>query len=154
MLLLGKESDTGQWAGFGGLQERGESLQQTALREAYEESMGLLDERTLRQSTLQPFKFGNSMTISAQIPFDPALPLRFHQFYHYTKQLHSWAPEGWFEKDAVRWVPLRELRQLPLRQYMLEQLPVILPEIWNQQNARSSRARAASGSSLSRRSFA
>ena len=40
VLLLGREADTGHWAGFGGARDRGESLYDTALREGYEESMG------------------------------------------------------------------------------------------------------------------
>ena len=134
VLLLGREADTGHWAGFGGARDRGESLYDTALREGYEESMGLIDGETVRNSTsVRPYNFGTSLTLVVHIPYNASLPTYFHQFYRYSDPVRDWAPEGWFEKDSVRWVTMRALRTLhqrnQLRPYMREQLPTILRDL-------------------------
>ncbi|OON71380.1 NUDIX hydrolase [Streptomyces tsukubensis] len=59
-LLLGRRSDTGDWALIGGIGEPGEQPADTAVREVFEETaVRCVPERVLLVENLQPTRFAN-----------------------------------------------------------------------------------------------
>ena len=129
VLLLGKEvhingwSGSGLWAPFGGGVDPGESLHAAALREGYEETMGVFG--TPRQLAARIRRAGaraarwrhrGGMTLLMPLELDRNLPRHFRNFYLYSRRCRRQeCPEGWYEKTHIRWVPLRKLREDDLR---------------------------------------
>jgi hypothetical protein len=107
--LLGREVDDGTWSDFGGgVNPEDNNIIYTAARECYEESMGLLGsiEDIYQQiHAVKGFDLGNGMVFPMEIPYDPDLPRTFKRVFEYgmtgldTKKI----PEGWYEKNEVRW---------------------------------------------------
>ena len=124
LLLLGKEkreagwSGSQRWAPFGGGVDPGESLQQAALREGYEESMGLLGTPSSMRGKGRRWRHEGGMTLLLPLKYDAALPGYFRRFYKYAQRCRPSSqscPEGWYEKTHIRWVPLSKVQQLDLR---------------------------------------
>lgn len=144
--LLGREAADGLWAPFGGLRERGESLLQTALREGYEETMGLLgsrEELARLPRLVVPFAAGRlagpaaaqTMTVLLLVPWSEQLPLYFERFYRYAAAAQAarrpHGRDGFWEKDQVRWFSLEQVRRLAntrqLRPFFAKELQQMFP---------------------------
>lgn len=146
--LLGREAADGRWAPFGGLRERGETLLATALREGYEETMGLLGSaaelarlprielafaRDARPVASVAAPAAHSLTALLLVPWDAQLPLAFDRFYRYAADAQGRprprGREGFWEKDRVAWFSRAELQRLAaarqLRPYFSAKLPHI-----------------------------
>lgn len=118
LFLLGKEStgrDTGLWSDFGGKIEPGETVKQAAVRECYEETMGLLGTRENLDSYIadqQPyhtFTGGHWFFLSLDYTWveNKSLIELFSRFYNYGYSLTQ--KEGYFEKSAISWFTLDEI---------------------------------------------
>lgn len=86
-LLVGKES-YGPYADFGGTPENDEPPLEAALREAWEETMGLVgDQADLRKMILSQLNVTSSSGViyAAKIPYDPNLPKLFANVYESIK---------------------------------------------------------------------
>ncbi len=115
-LLLGKErafpdfSGSNLWAPFGGGVERGESLEEAALREGYEETMGIFGTPAQLRAKVDPtpWRHRGGMTLLLRVRYDRHLPAYFRRFYRYTTHCRKDC-EGWYEKTAVKWVRLEDV---------------------------------------------
>lgn len=119
VLLLGRElrakgwSGSGRWSPFGGGVDPGESLRAAALREGYEETMGMLGSAAeLRRRRSHTWKHRGGMTLLMPMERpDRRLPAYFRNFYRYSRRCRAGrCPEGWYEKTEIKWVPLARLR--------------------------------------------
>lgn len=132
-LLLGKEREVDGWwdsnkyADFGGGIEKNESSKQCAIRECYEESMGILGSSAeikakLEKTRVEPLydESNCSMTYFMKIPFDKTIETTFKNVYEYFKKCSyikggthvlPGCEHGFFEKSRVKWFSLKELKQ-------------------------------------------
>ena len=70
LLLLGQEKSSGKWTAFGSHREKGESVLQAAVRECWEESMGLLgNKRFIKQQILATAARGRRTDPEIPVPF-------------------------------------------------------------------------------------
>ena len=114
--LLGKERafpdfpGSNLWAPFGGGVEQGESLEDAALREGYEETMGIFGTPAKLGAKVDPAPWYHrgGMTRLLRVRYDPKLPQYFRRFYRYSTHCRK-SCEGWYEKTAVRWFRLEDL---------------------------------------------
>lgn len=125
--LLGKEGyephygDSDKWCAFGGKVEPGETLEQAAVREFYQETAGcLLDlhearERLRRQNYLFASDYHahrtSSRTYFMLVPFRD-YPAMFRRTKHFLQYVH--ADIGCIEKSHLHWFPLNEVRDIVL----------------------------------------
>jgi 8-oxo-dGTP pyrophosphatase MutT (NUDIX family) len=143
--LLAKETcpphGDGTWCGFGGGRDDNESPLETAVREGWEESMGLLGRAEELRPQLRHFvhhEEGYTYFLYVDPARAPALAQSFDRVVEYlrfcagTRGCGAPAPggrEGCYEKVAAAWaaVPIDET-QYPLRPAfarMLQQLPAL-----------------------------
>jgi 8-oxo-dGTP pyrophosphatase MutT (NUDIX family) len=133
IFLLGKEQHEVGWRGsdlwndFGGRSEVQDlSPEETAAREAYEESMGLLGTPTEIKDLLQTawrfdYDGGVSFFPYYTLRYNYALPEVFAKFYGYLSKCFRYSsaekpciagcPEGYIEKTELRWFTIDELRE-------------------------------------------
>ena len=132
LLLLGQEqygknwSGSRRWSPFGGGVDPGETPARAALREGYEETMGLLGtpKELARRVDRKAWKHKGGVTLLLPVDHDPNLPRYFRNMYKYARRCRGGAcPEGWYEKTRVRWVPLARVHQLDLRPEFRYSLP-------------------------------
>lgn len=121
LLLLGREvhipgwDGSNLWAPFGGGVDPGESVYAAALREGYEETMGMFGSvaelrKRVGRGAHTRWKHGRNMTLLMRVEHHRALPRLFRNFYLYSRRCRSQAcPEGWYEKTRIKWVPLSRL---------------------------------------------
>ncbi|CAH6418138.1 Hypothetical protein HVR_LOCUS10 [uncultured virus] len=134
--LLGRESiipgwsESGKWSDFGGSPDHEtENVLDSAVRECFEETMGILGcQQTLKDKlqTCSQIVITNdkssAMIYLMPIEYDTNLPIHFNRIYNYlTKcsQDHpSWkgfryipsCPEGYYEKIEMKWVTINTIK--------------------------------------------
>lgn len=123
-LLLGREMRVDNWSGsqrwspFGGGVDPGESGWKAALREGYEETMGLFGtpKEMAKRVDRKPWRNNrHEYTLLMPVEYDRNIPRYFRNFYRYAKRCKGKCPEGWFEKTEVRWVRWEQMRHMELR---------------------------------------
>lgn len=115
--LLGQErwgDDKQKWGELGGSVEKNETFQQAALREAREESLGLVDGPAL-VSALQDApvsEFSNGKVWWVDVPYDPLIHIKFLKLFteHGCTDAGSSAPTC--EMSRLRWFSESHLRKL------------------------------------------
>ena len=112
-----------QYSDFGGHSEKGETLKETAYREAYEETSGILgnigyykyliDNKLIKTYTI-PKKYGGYRTYLVEIDYDKKLPIYFNNSFRFvnsnTTELVK-AYNGLYEKDKMKWFSINELKK-------------------------------------------
>ena len=126
-ILAGKDGDTGNWSDFGGCNEPKEQREHAAAREAYEESMGILDKTKVRDAIKgkTPLWYGHTHLYTYKITDIYAMnwPNMFRAFYSYvlpglkptftvTKVAPDF-PEGYFEKTDMEWFLYEDIVNTP-----------------------------------------
>jgi len=121
--LFGRESmdtkykDSGKWSDFGGTMEKGETLEDTAIREGYEETSDILGsleniKHLVENKTIQKITNGTYTTFVVVIDYEKKLTPRFKRNYDKTKKNN---PElitehnGLYEKDRIKWIEVDNL---------------------------------------------
>lgn len=139
MFLLGREqvfegwSGSGKYADFGGAKDKGENVIDCAAREGYEEGMGFLgtkDEILAKVTPKNPdyvdaFVMPNEyehMLFAIKIYYNKYMPVTFKNVYDYFtncakkipqgKYVIESCPEGFLEKDEVKWFSYNELKSM------------------------------------------
>lgn len=115
LFLLGLERDT--WSEFAGHREPNEEIFESAARELWEESMGLLgSEAYLRDILVEmtPYLTPGCYVYPLRIPYEP-LPKYFDRFYEYFLRTGLPKPKGFFEKDKIAWFSIYDIQNLKLR---------------------------------------
>lgn len=145
VFLLGRERSSKRWSSFGGRPEEGETILETAIREAWEESIGFLgSEQDIAQQINQYVADITLETVvfSMEIQYQPDLPEVYNRVHEctlsqivdsvkrYNKITRShvrgkpgrpaWGvplstPVGTHEKVELRWFSLDEILRIPLR---------------------------------------
>jgi 8-oxo-dGTP pyrophosphatase MutT (NUDIX family) len=120
-LLLGQElrvpgwSGSEKWSPFGGGVEPGETLEMAAVREGYEESMGLLGRPASMRTRGLHWSHEGGLTLLLPLEYDRRLPQYFRRFFRYAQRCQQTCPEGWYEKTQIRWVALEHVDAMDLR---------------------------------------
>ena len=132
VLLLGREAIVDKWhssgklSDFGGSPEKGETSSETAIRECYQETMGVLGCTITLKSILDTgkalyVKSTNATIYLVNIRYDENLPNYFNNIYNYLtkcqKDHPDWTgfkyipscPEGFVEKTEMIWVLLDDI---------------------------------------------
>ena len=105
----GRGRESGLWSDFGGGSEKGESFLQTAVREAHEESMGLMGsladiEDLINTSCIGQLTSGAYRTYVVEVEYDDNIPEIFKQTFDNAPK-HLIEPDnGLYEKDRAQWV--------------------------------------------------
>lgn len=137
MFLLSREQvfkgwkGSGKYADFGGGIEKGENVLDCAAREGYEESMGFMGSLKEMRKKVTPtdkdfvdaFTVPNEnhhMMFVVRMYYNKYLPKMFRDVFEYVtkcgkrlpegKYVVSGCPEGFIEKDELRWVGFSELK--------------------------------------------
>jgi 8-oxo-dGTP pyrophosphatase MutT (NUDIX family) len=126
--LYGRESveasskyDKGKWSDFGGGREKGESAKQTAIREGFEETSGILGSEQdiadmIHKNLLKKLVYndgkGTYTVFLVLMPYDKTLPDKLKKIYKNALKKEPkkvFAHNGLFEKDRAEWIPLHQL---------------------------------------------
>lgn len=175
-VLLGDERASGEWAPFGGRAERGESPAQTALRELFEESLGVLGRpehiaergRGWWQRPLHVDRRTGFCTFAVPVPFGHDQrrtdPLRFQaERKRVEDQLRGTADGGpgggspFLDKQSVYWADADQVDQFVLRPAFSRDWPAIHRELrrrtdgWRRLGGRRNHERAPSPPEPARR---
>ena len=114
-----KSKDSGKWSDFGGAREKNESLKTTAIREGFEETMGIFgDEKSIRNlvnnKLVVKLTINNYTTYIVEVSYDKNIPKKYNKMYkHIKKEKYYLIQEhnGLWEKDKMTWVELKNLKQ-------------------------------------------
>ena len=123
--LFGRETvdhvfrDAGKWSDFGGSIEKGEKLEDVAIREGWEETSGILgNQKTVKElvekKTIQKITNGTYTTYLVAIDYNNKLPSIFDTNY---KNIKKNKPEliyehnGLYEKDKIKWIEVDNLHK-------------------------------------------
>lgn len=117
--IFSKDKDRGKWSDFGGSKEKNESQYQTAIREAVEESAGLLGNNkelkaSLKNNTLGIIKNKQYSIWLIKVNYDKNLPNIFHNHFIDGIKNHTSlvkAKNGLYEKDKLAWFNVNYLHQ-------------------------------------------
>lgn len=133
-----KFKDSGKWSDFGGKREKGEDLKTTAIREGFEESDGIFGnqkdiEYLINNSLIKKLRVNHYTTHIIQVPYVKDLPQVFRKNYlnvlktNKKKVLES---NGLYEKDMLRWVELKNLRNFipKMRNWYKAVIKVVIKE--------------------------
>ena len=110
----------GKWSDFGGKREKGETLKTTALREGFEETMGILGSikdlnKKLNEDLVKKYRKNNYTTYVFKIKYEKNLPKKFRRKYINilkTKKHLITEPNGLYEKDMIKWVPVCNIENI------------------------------------------
>tara|TARA_Y100000813_G_C24158694_1_gene351037 strand:- start:1953 stop:2480 length:528 start_codon:yes stop_codon:yes gene_type:complete len=111
--------ESGMWSDFGGADEKDESAMETAIREGYEESSGLLGTIKdiiflVKKKCVKHILIPKYVTYVVLVDYDPELPQRFEKDY---KIINDNFPEfvkksnGYYEKDKLMWIEKKDLKK-------------------------------------------
>lgn len=122
--LLGRENiyerSSPGWADFGGGVEPNQSIWKSAVREAHEESTGMLgtesdiDHQARLDGGVFPITVGTYHTHLMYMPYDPMLPDRYqtnHDLLWTALDSRKLQSSRLFEKDRIQWFTAAELKK-------------------------------------------
>jgi len=129
VFLLGREKPckkphvSNRWSDFGGTPEPEDaSDEESAAREAYEESMGFLGTKEEIQRLIEMnkgfvFRGRGTAVFVVYIPYNAMLPRTYADVYLYMrrgiKNFRECRQKGFFEKTAVAWVTPADVQAFP-----------------------------------------
>jgi 8-oxo-dGTP pyrophosphatase MutT (NUDIX family) len=123
--LFGRETKdlnlrpSGLWSDFGGTREKGETLFDTAIREGYEETDGVLGSKKhisllINNNLIDILNQGKYTSYMIMVPYNKALPKNFKFKYNHIKKHHFdliTAHNGFYEKDQIKWFSIESLKK-------------------------------------------
>lgn len=121
--LFGRETldnifrDSGKWSDFGGGIEKGEKLEDVAIREGWEETSGILGNKKkvtelVEKKTIQKITNSTYTTFVVMIDYDKKLPQIFDKNYKEVKKNNPKLIKehnGLYEKDKIKWIEVDNL---------------------------------------------
>lgn len=147
MFLLGKERiedqwpDSGKWASFGGNSNPGETVEQTAVREFVEETMGfVLSQEAATKSISTSLKINcrnNNMQYVIKVPWDTDLPRRYNTHIKLVGKGVFKSNNGLYEKTELKWFSLTKINANKnlFRNIFLRYLGSVVKAIRSSENA-------------------
>lgn len=113
-----KYKDSGLWSDFGGGAEKGEGFFETAIREGWEESMGIMGNKKditqiLRNYTVETIELNGYKTYVIMMTYSKDIIHIFDKYYKDALKKHSdkIGKNGLYEKDKIKWVELNDLKK-------------------------------------------
>ena len=103
------------WRDFGGTSEKNETIKETAIREAWEESDGFLGNKQnikrLINNHICTIKTQTYFIYVVPIKYDKTLPQRFKKKFDMVKAKYpeKIAKKGFYEKEKLKWIKLEHL---------------------------------------------
>ena len=121
LLLLGREqygknwSGSRRWSPFGGGVDPGETPARAALREGYEETMGLFGTpaELARRVDRKAWKHKGGVTLLLPVDHDPSLPRYFRNMYKYAPVPQQGVSRGMVRENARAWTLFGHQLDLP-----------------------------------------
>lgn len=118
-LIHSKNKDRGKWSDFGGSKEGRETQYHTAVREAVEESSGILgdkkDVRNLIKHNLIGKIHDKAYSIwIIEVEYQPDIIMSFRDHFKYAVKHHLTKVKehnGLFEKDKLQWIKLSNVHK-------------------------------------------
>ena len=116
--LLGEESDGDGWCGFGGGPEVGETAQEAAIREGWEETMGLLGTKSdlkqlIRKSqwVLTGNKDSGKKSVQYLVKASKGIDKSFNEVIKYLTYCNEgcFPKTGCYEKTRVKWFKIGDI---------------------------------------------
>tara|TARA_B100000424_G_scaffold268781_1_gene264262 strand:+ start:1038 stop:1520 length:483 start_codon:yes stop_codon:yes gene_type:complete len=111
-----KYKDSGLWSDFGGGADKGEGFFETAVREGWEESMGIMGTKEnikniLNNYTVETIEINGYKTYIIMMEYSKEIVNLFDK--QYKKALKAdrdkIGKNGLYEKDKIRWIELNDL---------------------------------------------
>ena len=104
------------WRDFGGGKENNETIKETAIREAMEETNGFLGTKSdikflIEKRCLYKIKTKNYFLFIVLINYDKTLPKRFKKAFDKIAKAHpeKLAKNGLYEKEKLKWIRLENI---------------------------------------------
>lgn len=118
-ILVGAESDTGKYCGFGGMKDKGESNLKCALREGYEETLGILGDKIellnkIKNNIVKSiFINGCYIEYIIMIDYDKDICKEYKKKYDFCKQNRKTLGlnKCYFEKTQLKWFKLKTYKK-------------------------------------------
>jgi hypothetical protein len=110
--------DSGLWSDFGGSSEKGEGFFDTAVRECWEESMGIMGTKKdikyiVNKFTDSTVEINGYKTYIVIMKYNKDIIKKFDN--HYKKALknniNNIGKNGFYEKDKIKWIELNDLKK-------------------------------------------
>ena len=115
--LFGEEEDERKWSDFGGGKNDNETPLQTAIREGYEETNGILGtmsdiKELLKHNTLLKVGIESYTTFIVKIGYDELLPYYFNNQQKFIKTHFPRLIDknGFFEKRQMKWMTINDIK--------------------------------------------
>ena len=112
------KDDGGMWSDFGGSKDHNETFEQTALREGWEESSGILGTKSqirdlMKYKTLKTITTRGYRVYIVLINYNKNLPKQFRKDFLKVEKnnpelIHK--KNGLYEKDMLKWIEYSKLR--------------------------------------------
>ena len=113
-----KFRDTGKWSDFGGSKEKNETYEQTAIREGWEESNGILGNKKaisnlLHNNLLDTITDRGYKVHIVYINYNDVSPRQFRRDFlkMYNEHPEKIRKKGLYEKDMIKWFSYDELKK-------------------------------------------
>ena len=110
------KTKSGLWSDFGGSREKGETYEETAIREGYEESNHILGTKKyiieLINNGLYDITINGYRTYIVLIDYDKNMPSKFRQQFLSVKnnKPHLISKNGLYEKDMLKWYSYKDIK--------------------------------------------
>jgi hypothetical protein len=140
--LIGRESkfpESGLYADFGGHKDKGESILNTAIREGFEETIGIIGDKKkigslIKNKLYKKIKINNDALYIIKIKYDKDLPKKFDNKYKTLCNFLKKSPKNiqnkfeiYIEKDKIKWVTKEQLlsNKKSLRKLFIKQAKLL-----------------------------
>lgn len=151
-VLMGyEESTTKKWdkgfSGFGGSPDKNETPEETAAREAYEESMGFLGDKKEIEKLIESGELIKETTNNGKlvyqyfvkIPYNHHLCKNYKNVYNYVKEGYRSnnieIPDGYLEKKNLKWIDVENIENLEIKwRPCFKNVPEIISEYFKEKN--------------------
>ena len=129
-IMLGRERkqkdfrDSHKWSDFGGGQMKGESVEDCAVREGFEETMGMFGGpcklRKMMEECIFKLETEGYTSYVIEVEYDEKKEKYFNEIFKCISKKHKnliKEKNGFFEKDKVKWVKLKNYKNLVIREW-------------------------------------
>ena len=118
-IIYNSDKERGLWSDFGGSKEGNETQYQTAVREGFEESSGLLGDKKHIKYLIKNHLVGKVRDRTyciwlVEVEYDPNIINDFHKHFQYVLKTNPKIVKkhnGLYEKDKIKWIKLSSLKR-------------------------------------------
>jgi len=141
-IMLGRERkqtgfrDSTKWSDFGGGQMENESVEECAVREGFEETMGMFGSPCMLRRMISECIFrletGTYTSYVIEVKYDEKKEQDFNDIFKCIKKKHKkliQEKNGFFEKDLVKWIKLKNYKKYKIRPHYKPILETLCKEL-------------------------